>query len=57
MNADTSEEMVEAVFFDIYPHEGYAAFPEQFWNYFHKKFPNVSRKEMEEILKSTEDSQ
>lgn len=41
-------------FSHAHPHEAYAAFPERFWNFFHKKCPNVTRERMEELLKETE---
>lgn len=39
---------------DINPHEMYAAYPDLFWKYVHRRCPNVSRKEMEQILKETQ---
>jgi hypothetical protein len=41
-------------FSDVYPHEAYASFPEEFWDYFHSKCPMINRKEMEIMLSETE---
>jgi hypothetical protein len=34
----------------IYPHEVYKSHPSKFWNYFHAKFPKISKEKMLEFL-------
>lgn len=53
---DTREapDRVFASFARVYPHETYAAFPEEFWELFQKERPGISRKKMERLLKETE---
>ena len=42
-------------FAGIYPHEAYETYPDRFWEYFHRKFPAVSRDAMEKMLKETDE--
>lgn len=42
-------------FCDAHPHYAYAQWPEEFWEYFHRKVPNVSREQMIQTLKETEE--
>jgi len=41
------------LFATIYPHEAYIEWPNRFWDFFHTKYPEISREKMEEILKGT----
>lgn len=56
MSADTDTEMEEIAFRHFataHPHEAYETWPERFWQFFHEGWPQVSREQMEQILKET----
>jgi len=40
-------------FSTIYPHEAYAVWPDRFWMWFHAGHPDITREEMETMLKET----
>jgi hypothetical protein len=37
-----------------YPEKLAEQYPEEYWDYFHYRFPNVTRNKMNELLKSAE---
>ena len=52
----TSGEAHKIAFNDIafaHPHETEEAYPDEFWEYFHEKFPNIPRDKMKAMLKKT----
>ncbi len=52
---DEAEEITWQWFTEAHPHEAYATWPDRFWKFFHKKCPKVSRKEMEKLMRETDD--
>ena len=42
-------------FATVYPHEAYAHWPEEFWRFFSRQCPEISREAMERILRETEE--
>ena len=47
-------EIAYEIFAHAYPHEAYDEDPVAFWEFYHARFPNVSREEMEQMLNETE---
>jgi len=47
--------MAWQMFCDAHPVEAYGYDPDGFWEYFHKRAPNVTREEMVEILMGCEE--
>jgi hypothetical protein len=41
-------------FAEAHPHEAYASWPDRFWEFFHRKCPNLKREEMEALLAAGE---
>ncbi len=44
------------VFAKLHPHEAYATYPEQFWEYFQTQ-SDITREEMEQALKEAKEAQ
>jgi hypothetical protein len=47
---DEIEVMMWEWFADSHPHEAYQCWPERFWRYVRRRFPNVTREQMEKAL-------
>ena len=55
--AETEAEQIAWEWFaEAHPHEAYAKDPERFWTFFHSKQPDMTREEMVNALRATDEA-
>lgn len=54
MNDTEAEQVAWEWFAQAHPNAAHAIRPDRFWGFFHAKHPDISRAEMEALLKATE---